>query len=206
MVVAYGPGVAATTAAASSLPWPEMLGGTRVEITDAAGVLWPAPLTFVSPGQVNYLLPAGAAPGMGKARVVREDGDGPGGYVLVRAVSPGLFTASQNARGPVIGIAGSGESGYRVSHCEEDGCTAVPIAIEAEPVALFGTGFRNARAVTAEIGGIPIPVLFAGAQGEYPGLDQVNLELGPALRGMGETDLILTADGQPANAVRIHVR
>ncbi|MBK7601951.1 MAG: hypothetical protein IPJ07_26880, partial [Acidobacteria bacterium] len=43
---------------------------------------------------------------------------------------------------------------------------------------LFGTGLRYRSAlsnITALVGGIPVEVLYAGAQGDFPGLDQINL-------------------------------
>jgi uncharacterized protein (TIGR03437 family) len=45
-------------------------------------------------------------------------------------------------------------------------------------------------------------VLFAGAQGFFAGLDQVNARL----IGWGEVEVVLTVDGKAANAVRINVR
>jgi uncharacterized protein (TIGR03437 family) len=46
--------------AAASTPLPTELAGVRVR--DALGVERLAPLFFVSPSQINYLMPAGAAP------------------------------------------------------------------------------------------------------------------------------------------------
>ena len=37
--------------------------GVAAELTDSAGALRTAPPIFVSPGQINYLVPAAAAPG-----------------------------------------------------------------------------------------------------------------------------------------------
>jgi uncharacterized protein (TIGR03437 family) len=49
------------------------------------------------------------------------------------------------------------------------------------------------------------PVLFAGAQGTFVGLDQINVEAPGSLRGRGEVSLVLTVDGQAANAVSINI-
>ena len=52
---------------------------------------------------------------------------------------------------------------------------------------LYGTGFRGktaSQAVVARIGGVGTPVLFAGAQGQFEGLDQINV--GPLLRSSRE--------------------
>jgi uncharacterized protein (TIGR03437 family) len=51
-----------------------------------------------------------------------------------------------------------------------------------------------------------MPALYAGAQPEFAGLDQVNVSLPLTLLGIGETDLFLTVDGQTSNRVRINIR
>jgi hypothetical protein len=38
----------------------------------------------------------------------------------------------------------------------------------------------------------------------FEGLDQINIVAGPELKGIGETDILLTVDGQIGNAVRIN--
>ncbi len=41
--------------------------------------------------------------------------------------------------------------------------------------------------MTAKIGGVDAQVVFAGPQGEFAGLDQVNLRLPDGLAGRGES-------------------
>jgi hypothetical protein len=45
-----------------------------------------------------------------------------------------------------------------------------------------------------------------GAQGDFAGLDQVNIQIPRSLAGRGEVDLILTVDGVAANVVRISIK
>jgi uncharacterized protein (TIGR03437 family) len=47
-------------------------------------------------------------------------------------------------------------------------------------------------------------VLFAGAHGGYPGLDQVNLELPGPMRGV--ISIACSADGRTSNAVTVNVQ
>ena len=47
---------------------------------------------------------------------------------------------------------------------------------------------------------------FAGLQTTYPGLDQVNVALPLSLRGAGESNVVLTVDGQVSNTVTIRVQ
>ena len=70
-----------------------------------------------------------------------------------------------------------------------------------------GIRFRNSVAtVTAKIGGADAQVLFAGAQGNFAGLDQVNVRVPRSLIGRGEVDVLLTVDGQIANSVRVDIK
>jgi len=74
---------------------------------------------------------------------------------------------------------------------------------------LFGTGIRlrgSLSGVTVNIGGLGAQVEYAGQQGEFVGLDQINVLLPKALAGRGEVDLLLSVDGKTANTVRINVR
>ena len=68
----FGSGLAPGTVAATEMPLPENLDGTSVEVTDSAGVSRPAPVFFVSTGQINYLVPAGTAMGRASVRVRRS--------------------------------------------------------------------------------------------------------------------------------------
>lgn len=60
--------------------------------------------------------------------------------------------------------------------------------------------------MTATIGGTPVMVGFAGAQGGFVGLDQLNLgPLPRSLAGRGEVDVVITVDGKVANTVKINI-
>jgi len=60
--------------------------------------------------------------------------------------------------------------------------------------------------VSCNIGGVSAPVLFAGLQGGFVGLDQVNISLPHCLAGRGEVDVVLIVDGKTANIVRIAIK
>jgi hypothetical protein len=66
---------------------------------------------------------------------------------------------------------------------------------------------RNGYLVVEEyFSGLPVAVEYAGPQGAFAGLDQVNLRLSRQLTGRGEVNLALLVDGKAANVVRVHVR
>ena len=72
---------------------------------------------------------------------------------------------------------------------------------------LYGTGIRQRTGlanVTATIGGQKVDVLYAGSQGGYEGLDQVNLTV-PRTLPSGELDVVIKVDGVAANPVKIFV-
>jgi uncharacterized protein (TIGR03437 family) len=71
---------------------------------------------------------------------------------------------------------------------------------------LFGTGIRHRsglEAVKSKVGEIDAPVVFAGAQGAFIGLDQVNLLLPRSLAGRSKVNVSLVADNQPGNSVKV---
>ena len=91
----------------------------------------------------------------------------------------------------------------------------VPTPIDLGPesdqlfLVLFGTGLRGRTAqsaVTATIGGVAAEVLFAGAQGDLAGLDQVNLRIPRSLAGRGGVEVLLRVDGKQANTVRLSIK
>ena len=75
---------------------------------------------------------------------------------------------------------------------------------------LYGTGIRNRSSVNnvrCTIGGIDVPVEYAGPSGDgVPGLDQVNLRLPIALKENRDGHLVLTMDGATTNTVLVNVR
>jgi uncharacterized protein (TIGR03437 family) len=81
----------------------------------------------------------------------------------------------------------------------------IDLGPEADQVflTLYGTGLRNRSSlanVSVKIGGIEAPVQYAGPQGEYAGMDQVNVRLPRSLAGHSQARVDLTVDGQVANA------
>src|SRR5437868_1054331 len=58
IVAAFGVGLATEIKVASTIPLPTTLAGTTVRVNGEAALLF-----FVSPQQINYLIPAGTPPG-----------------------------------------------------------------------------------------------------------------------------------------------
>jgi uncharacterized protein (TIGR03437 family) len=91
--------------------------------------------------------------------------------------------------------------------------SAIPIAPapagDTVYLSLFGTGIRNASSLSAVSAAIAstyaAQVTYAGPEGEYDGLDQVNILLPPTVFALGAVTLPLevVVDGQPSNAVML---
>ena len=50
------------------------------------------------------------------------------------------------------------------------------------------------------------PVLFAGAQPQFAGLYQINVQIPVSVRGPGEVQVVFTVDGQTTNTSTINIR
>ena len=74
---------------------------------------------------------------------------------------------------------------------------------------LYGTGIRLREAltdVTVTLGDVAGGVEYAGAQGEYVGLDQLNVKLPRTLIGRKEVTLKLSIAGKSANALLVNIK
>ncbi|HNG34027.1 MAG TPA: FG-GAP-like repeat-containing protein, partial [Blastocatellia bacterium] len=220
VVAAFGSNLATVTVTANSLPLPTQLAGTRVSIKDSTGAERLATLFFVSPNQINYLMPPGTDEGQAVVTVQTNNTVSASAPAQIARVAPGLFTANAVGQGLAAALAirlkADGSLVYEPIvrfNAASNQFVAVPIDLsnpsEQVFLSLFGTGLRARRslaAVTASIGGIPAQVLYAGSQEGFAGLDQVNLSLSPGLSGRGEVDIVLTADGKTANVVKINIK
>jgi len=224
IVAAFGARLATTVMVSPGTPGCPIcltteLGGTRVMVKDSAGTERPAPLFFVSPGQVNYLIPPGTSVGTATVTVTSGDGTVSAGTAQIAAVAPGLFTANGDGQGAPAAAAlrvkpGADPSFEPVAQYDSAQRRFVPRPLDLGEttdqvfLVLFGTGLRHHQAlstVSVKIGGVETPALYAGPQGGV-GLDQVNLRLPRSLIGRGEVDVALIVGGKTANTVRINIR
>ncbi len=220
IVAVFGSNLATTTQVATSVPLPTTLSGTTVRVRDSANVERLAPLFFVAPTQVNYLVPPGTAVGQATILITSGNGAVSGSVVEIANVAPGIFVADASGRGlPAANALTFRADGSFSSRpvAQFDPATgrfvAVPIDLGAIDdrifLSLFATGVRKRSSldsVRAIIGGIEAPVSYAGDQGGFVGLDQVNIEIPRALAGSGLVDVTLIVDGQIANVIQINIK
>ena len=202
---AFGENLALGTEAAAALPLPTELAGTTVTVN---GV--PASLLYVSPTQINFIAPSNLDTGTATIIVSNANGSYAMGTSQVAAVAPAIFTADATGRGDAAALA------------TIDGFKYVPqpfdLTVNGKPniLVLFGTGIRNAaapnptdnngvaEAMRVTIDGLEANILYAGAQGQFIGLDQINVEFPASLTGGGRrVEVLVTLNGSPANRVTI---
>ena len=214
----FGESLAAATESANATPLPTSLGGVSLRVRDGAGQEQAAPLFFVSPQQINFLVPPNAASGDGAITLVKAADDRPSVPFRLAPVAPALFAANANGQGVAAGVLlrvrGATQSYEALAQFDAAQNRFLPRPIDLGDandqvyLILFGTGFRALPAqssATLTIGGTALPALFAGPQGTLAGLDQLNVLLPRSLAGRGELDVTLSINGAASNVVRVAV-
>ncbi len=220
IVAAFGSEMATSVAVASSVPLPTTLAGTTVRVRDSAGGERLAPLFFVAPQQVNYLIPPGTAAGAATVTITSGVGAVSVGAVTITPVAAGLFAANSDGQGPpaayAVRVKADGtQSNELITRFDPAQNKFVLTPLDLGPpgeqvvLVLFGTGFRavsSLSAVSVQIGGVEAQVLYAGTQGGFVGLDQMNLLVPRSLIGRGEVELIVTINGTAANTLKLNLK
>jgi uncharacterized protein (TIGR03437 family) len=216
IAASFGDKLAGAVVPSTSAQLSQTLGGSTLTVRDSAGVLRLGRLFFVSPGQINYEVPATTASGDATVTVYTGTGTVAAGPVAIKNAAPGIFAANGNGAGVAAALAvrisaDGTQSPVSVFQCNAAGtCSPAPIVMGEDQVfvSLFGTGVRKRTTlenVTCTIGGVAAPVSFAGAQGVV-GLDQINIQVPAGVRGRGEVPVLLTVDGETSNPVTLNVQ
>ena len=155
IVSIFGVNMATLTAVAPDGMLPQTMGGLTVAVGDRL-----LPLFFVSPGQINALVPDDLATGDHVLTV------SPGGAPQVRAP----FTVVRNAPG-LFAVAVNGQAMAMAMHEDGSAVTADAPARPGELLTLYGTGFGPVERPRPE--GFPIP-----QSPSYSIVDGVTLQVG----------------------------
>jgi uncharacterized protein (TIGR03437 family) len=203
----YGSGLAGTTQPAASAPFPATLGGVTVTINGRH-----SRMQYVSPVQINALVPMETEPGIAQLRIFRDGQPGPEIPVEVRAAAPAILlfdlnrAAAVNQDGRVNTAHTPAAPGSVIAvYLTGIGLTDVPVGDgEAAP---FEPPARGKLEAAATIGGQPAELLFIGLAPGFVGLAQANLRIPPleagdhAVRivvgGAGSNAGVITVTGQP---------
>ncbi len=218
IVSVFGANLATREQAATQLPLPTEIAGTSVRVRDSLGVERLASLFYVGKLQVNYQIPVGTAEGYATVTITNGNGEIFTSAVNVMGVTPGIFTANQTGSGvaaaSVLYVTGTNRRSESTATCDTNGqnCIARQIDLNSATevhLELYGTGLRNNSGlanVTVTVGGVAVPVQYAGPQCCFIGLDQINLLIPKTLAGRGEVEVRLTIDSSAANPVRINIK
>ena len=216
IVSIFGNGLAATTQAATALPLPTTLGDTSVIVKDSSNTTRNASIFYVSPAQINVRIPTGTANGAATLTALQGGTSVASGNITVATVAPGLFSANADATGVVAGyiqrIKNNVSTEEAILTYDATAKRYITKAVDVSSATdriyliIFGTGIRNRSSlsgVVCDIGGTPVTVEYAGAQGFFEGLDQLNLLLPNSLTGKGEVNINLKVDAAAANTVTV---
>lgn len=188
------------------------------------GVQYSCPILFVSPEQINFILPnipqaivlgQNAVPAvidlLDASGPIREEG------ITLKPASPSLFSAN----GTGEGVAAAALTRIRVDGTMSEEpvaqfdpvkkeLVAIPIEFTDDTqrliLSLFGTGLGAATDVQVTIAETNISVLFVGPQKELESLERLDLDLPRTLIGAGDVSIAVTVDGVKANIVTIRFR
>lgn len=180
----FGQNLCSTQTAAPSAQLPTQLGGCSVAVNGT-----PAQLYYVSPGQMNFVVPQDVAPGSA-GLTVNNGTQTLTGSMNVAAAAPGVF--STNGMGVGNGAMLQGQT-FQL------GPFSVTTNGVPTPVSIFMTGLDLSSPPTVTIGGVPATVTFFGPQPTYPGMQQVNFTLPASVAGAGNVPVTVTSGGQVSN-------
>jgi uncharacterized protein (TIGR03437 family) len=177
---AFGEFTGVAQGQAEALPLPVTINNVQVVIDGA-----PAPLVFVSPGQINFQMPRATPAGNVPARVTVGGNNVATGMVDVLPTGPGLFIldpaeatqpgavlnqdssvngqAERAQRGSVIQIFATG-AGINLSGEAEDGAPPTELITTTEVPRVY-VSVREAE------------VLFSGLSPQFPGVWQINVRV-----------------------------
>jgi uncharacterized protein (TIGR03437 family) len=203
-------------------PYPTNLGGVTLQVVDSAGAVRVAPLLYVSPEQINFLIPAGSAAGAATVNIMNGNANPLTGTIQIQPVAPALFTANENGQGVVSATAyrtvipTTLASPVAVYQCLDapGSCQSVPISLGVDTpifVTVNATGLRGRSsdsAVQLTIGGQAVTIQAINAlddSGASAGIDQLFFPLSLSLRGSGEVPMVITVDGTTSNTATINI-
>lgn len=190
IAVAIGGALANSTQQPQKLPngtFPTNVGGTTVTVNGRA-----AQIFFVSPGQVNFLVPPQTEIGTADVVITNSENFTSRGSVATLRAAPGVFTKSGDGSGP--GVILNSDTLQEGPFDPTNGNLRLTI---------FTTGARNASQNSVAIGGRVVNAENVIASPDMPGLDEVHVRVPGDLRGAGTVDLFVQSDGRASNPVSI---
>ena len=193
LVSIFGTNLATNMAASDTVPLSTTLSGVSVTFNNM-----PAPMQFVSSGQITVQVPWNLPPSddkSGPAQVVitRDDGvTSAPASVPVAASAPAVFNLggqalAVNSDGSLAAAAGviPGISTHPAKIGDSGGLVILATGLGAvdQPIADGANSLDQQRNTSTKptvlIGGVPAQVTFSGLSPQYPGINQINVVVAP---------------------------
>ncbi len=176
----------------------------RVFIEYPGGGQAEATVTFADREQVNYWIPSTVPVETHLLKVYNNSLLLGIGVTRANIIAPGIFYGdNQLASGTLYKYNRDTLQGVHVSLTENPGNDWDPSTEDAYLI-IYGTGIRNASGFSATVGGLSVPVTYAGATSGFLGLDQVNIGPLPiSLRGSQQKQIRFFAGGLEANRTNV---
>jgi uncharacterized repeat protein (TIGR01451 family) len=190
IAVAQGTNLASTTTQSqlvSDGTYPTSVAGTRVTVNGRATQIF-----FVSPTQINFLVPPQTEIGSAEVVVTNAEDFPSRNTVTTLRAAPGIFTRTGDGIGE--GLILNGDTLQEGPFDPTSGNLHLSI---------FATGVRNAAVTTVSIGGRTLNAESVLPSTTMPGLDEVHVQVPADLRGAGTVNLSLNCDGRDSNPVTV---
>lgn len=201
----YGTALSSGTALTGRIPFPTLLGGVQVLVNGVA-----APMNYVSPGQVSFLVPYGTQGPVASFQVVSNGKSSNIVTSFVNTGSAGLFTnppggTSQAAAVHVDGSLVSEENPAQVGETLQffaAGLGPVSPSISDGAAGPVGTLSRTTDTIQAYIDGQPATVSYSGLAPYFVGLYQLNAMV-PA--GIHSGDVFVDVQGTDSYSSQAYI-
>jgi uncharacterized protein (TIGR03437 family) len=189
---------------------PQTLGGTTVTIKDSQGIARAASLLFASPTALSYIIPGDSASGSGTVVIAVDDHVVSSSAIDIQPIAPLVFFRNVYLVRVRNGAASLEQPGFTLF-----GKVLIDLGPETDQVYVIipATGLRNRSSLGSvklrlDVNGpIELPALYAGPQGAYQGVDQVNVLLPrfpPGVLGFDDgAPAPLIVDGKVANQLYV---
>src|SRR5256714_5828289 len=163
--------------------FPTNVNGTSVTVNGRV-----AQIFFISPAQVNFLVPPQTELGTADVVVTNPDNFPSRGSLTTLRAAPGIFTKSDDGTSAAVVL-------------NSDTMQEGPFDPTSGNLRLtiFATGAKNATQNLVVIGGRVLTPESVMASSDLPGMDEVHVRVPSDLRGAGTVTLMLVSDGRESN-------
>jgi uncharacterized protein (TIGR03437 family) len=222
LATVFGQGLFSETVVFDPAALPTSYAGRKLVLQDSNGTERETQLLFVSPTQLNFLVPLGFSEGSSLVKLVNETATIQLGFARLNKYAPGLFAANANGVGVpaavILRVRPGNQQNYEpVASFDTEKNIFVPLPIDlgAETdqvyLVLFGTGWRNYLPAPNPTAYVNLyqntySASFAGAAPGLTGVDQINVLIPRELAGKGEIRVSAIIAGNVSNELKINLK